>query len=398
MRFLLAAFMVVSAFTFAAWAEQPIGSIDFADGPFTLTRNGTAVSGPSIGDDIYDQDLISTGTSGSVTIALAKATGMGGTIKVAPESSLYLEVDGPEGQQHSQVELISGGLSLKLKKLAGSPTLAVATDTATMGVRGTEFEVTTSDNGDILVTCTEGEVACTDESGSSVSAVPGQTVEKQEGQRMQRRALAIAEYQKFKATWISNESAAFKRGAGRAAAAIAIRYLDLLSRFQSIHEELAANGTLRRWAEEEKTGTSAAGPELDSQLAEVGPRLREARRVLGAMMRITVRVDALYRVLKEDRAALRQPIRKGLSTEEFFNRFRAQRAENFQRQVWLMHALKLYRSKLALAHRTAQQTGAGGAAAAPTGGAATTPTGGAAAAGTSPAPDGTSGQAPAASP
>jgi len=345
MKALLVAAAAVSV-CLSLWAEDPVGSIDFADGPFTITRSGAAVAAPSIGDDVYDQDLIATGDGGSVTIALAAATGMTGTIKLSANSSLILQLDEVGGAQRTQAELISGQVGLKVKKIAGAPALTVSTDTASMGVRGTEFDVTTSDEGNLLVTCTEGEVACTDESGTT-TAVPGQTVEKREGQRMQRRALALADYRSFREKWMADESTAFKRNARRAAGLLAVRYLDLLRTFQAIHEELSSSGILKQWMEDEKAGKSSASPDRAQQLAQVGPRLSEARKTLGAMMRISARIQALDNALKGDRVAMARRVRPDLTVSEFFERFRSQREMNVQREAWLLHAWKLYRRQLA---------------------------------------------------
>ncbi len=326
-------------------SEEAIAGIEFIDGTVTITRAGAPLKAVSIGDDLQDEDYISTGANGRVTLALsASLTGMSGTIKVAPRSSFYLRVDELKGERQTEAELIAGQISLKVKKASGSPSLSVSTGNTVMGVRGTEFEVTTSPEGSVLVDCSEGEVSCSDESGQS-SALPGQAVEKREGVKLRRLAVSLADSASFRQKWIDGEEESFRKNAPKAAKAIAARYLELAERLVSLHAELSSSGVLKQWSEDARKGSVArtAPQDLDRQLAATGSRLLEAKKILGTMERIGARVEALELALADQSAVLAQELRKGFTVADFFKRFEAEKERNIQRVAWLRFAGKLYK-------------------------------------------------------
>ena len=344
--------------------ESPLATVEFLDGKVTVTRDGEPLKGVSIGDELYDEDLLSTGADGSLVLALAPATGMRGTIRVSPKSSFYLRSEPSGGGQKSQAELIAGQLSLKMKKLAGEPSFEVTSGSTVMGVRGTEFTVTSSPSGALLVSCVEGEVACV-EDGDAASAVPGQAVERREGARLRRLAVAAGEAEGFRQRWADEEAAAFRRDAPKAAKAIAQKYLELQAAFAESQEQAAGSEVLRRWIAERKAGAKGGRPDLAAlerdlrELRKLGPSLLEGRRLLGQLERANAAVAALEEALAGDEAVLKQEIRKGLTVGDFFGKFAAER-ERLDRQVaWFRQAGKLLKQRESLFER-ARSGGPGG--------------------------------------
>ncbi|MBL8967544.1 MAG: FecR domain-containing protein [Spirochaetaceae bacterium] len=381
--------------------EDPIATIEYLDGPVTITRDGRTIADPFIGDDVYDEDLFRTGSGGSVVIALGGATGMRGNITVAQKSAFYLRLAGSGDKTKSQAELVAGQLALKVKKIAGSPELEVLAADTVAGVRGTEFTVTSSAGGAVLVSCVEGEVACVVD-GDSLSALPGQAVERREGARLRRMAVAAGEDENFRRRWADDEAAAFKRDAPKAARTIATRYLELSERLAGIHKELAASGVLRRWAEEREAalsrrpprnprgaapgtppgsaqGPAPAGPPsggspakpgatpgakpgggaatrapqrpdlatLGKEVREVAPLLRESAAILGKLERMNAAVDELEKALAGEEAILSEEVRKGLTVRDFFKRFETGR-ERLDRDIaWLRQAGKMLKQRSA---------------------------------------------------
>jgi ferric-dicitrate binding protein FerR (iron transport regulator) len=63
--------------------------------------------------------------------------------------------------------VIIGQLSFKVKKVAAAPALDLATESALMGVRSTQFSLTSTVGGDLMVSCEEGEVSMADEEGQA---------------------------------------------------------------------------------------------------------------------------------------------------------------------------------------------------------------------------------------
>lgn len=381
--------------------EDPIATIEYLDGPVTITRDGRTIADPFIGDEVYDEDLFRTGSGGRVVIALGGATGMRGSVTVAQKSAFYLRFAGSADKPKSQAELVAGQLALKVKKIAGSPEFEVVAADTVAGVRGTEFTVTSSAGGAVLVSCVEGEVACAVD-GDSLSALPGQAVERREGARLRRMAIASGEDENFRRRWADDEAAAFKRDAPKAARIIATRYLELSERLAGLHKELAASGVLRRWAEEREEalsrrpprsprgaapgapqGLAPAGPPgagtpskpgaapgakpgakpgagatprapqrpdlatLEKEIREVAPLLRESAAILGKLERMNAAVAELEEALAGDEAILSEEVRKGLTVRDFFKRFDAGR-ERLDRDIaWLRHAGKMLKQRAA---------------------------------------------------
>lgn len=334
-------FLLLSA---SAFAQTEIASIDYLDGPVNVKRDGDLLPSVSIGDPLYDGDMISTGSAGKASIALAASTDMKGSIQVAPNSSFYLEHELLAGESKNKAELIAGQLSLKVKKLGGAPSFTVSTETAVMTVRGTEFEVSTTDSGSVLVNCSEGEVACSDEEGQT-SAVPGQLVQKREGEQLSRFSVQIADYQAYREHWLAAEDEAFRQNAPKAARAIALRYRELAEKLVQLHTQLFASGVLQHWIQDWKSKPPKLEDpqQLKADLAEVGPSLAGARRLLASMERLDNQVIALQRVVGQDSDVLGQKLNEKVTIGDFFRRFDTERAKNAQRAAWIRRASGLFR-------------------------------------------------------
>lgn len=343
MRSFLAIVMALAALA-AAGGEEAIATIDYAEGPVSVTRDGAALPNPGIGDEIHDGDLVATGAGATLSLKLEKATGMSGSVKVSPNTSFYFSVDSVKGEKQSLAELIAGQVGLKVKKIGGAPGFSVSAGSAVCAVRGTEFDVVSSPGGSLLVGCSEGEVECSSE-GASASAVPGQAVEKLEDAKLARRAVALADYENFKARWIAGEAEAFKKNAPRAARRIALRYFDLAERLVANHERIAASGALKAWLQEERSGSPPAmsDEELDRRLAELGPLLADSRAILASMERVATRVAALEDVVGNDPAIMAQQVRAGVTIADFFKRFEVAKEKDKQRILALRKALKLWK-------------------------------------------------------
>lgn len=348
---LLSALSLLFAAALAAQepSEPPVATISFESGPVSIRRDGEAVAAHDIGDPIYDDDFISTGSGASLVFDLLPRTGMRGSVSLQQKTSLYFRLDTVKGERQSQAELIAGQVAVKVKRLSGSPGFSVATESTVCGVRGTEFEVTSAPGGDLLVACSEGEVACSSE-GSSESALPGQVVEKREGQRLGRKAVAASAYADFKRKWVSDEEEAFRRNAPKAARQILLRYLELQRRLGQSAEAIAKDRDIRALLEQKRKG-QAPGPaelaDLERRGADIGKRLAEARSLLSAMERIEAQVSALGETLdRKDPKLMETELREGLSLGSFFDRFEEMRANDLRRSAELRTGVKLFRQRM----------------------------------------------------
>ncbi|HUW40993.1 MAG TPA: FecR family protein [Rectinemataceae bacterium] len=292
--------MVLAASALAAWALQSVelGRIDYVEGTVTISRVGRIISNPNIDDPLLSGDLIRTGGDGQVVIAMDKATGMRGTITVDPRSTLYLKLDFMKGQSRTTVDFLTGSMRSKVTKIAGEPRVNVVTDSATMGVRGTEYGVAVSVNDDVLVTCTRGEVAVTD--GTNEVPVPaGHGVVKKPDQGFEEIPVAISSVKDFTQLWMTEEIDAFKADAPRALADYAERYRNLEAQFAEAYKPFQESPTPRKWAEEDQSGAKIdpMSPEVLREKKEMAGYLFSIRKVLFIFERVYYRVDQISAIV-----------------------------------------------------------------------------------------------------
>ena len=106
--------------------------------------------------------------------------------------------------QQTKFEMLTGALALKVQKLSGNGDVIVQTESAVMGVRGTEFTVSAAPEGSILVTCEEGKVSCQSE-GREVQAVPGRAVEKPRDGGLRELAVEVGDLGDFRQQWFDSK-------------------------------------------------------------------------------------------------------------------------------------------------------------------------------------------------
>lgn len=162
-------------------ARRKIGEIVFFDGTVTIARKGATVKNVQIGDTVYTFDIVTTGPKSKMEIDLAAGTPGGGTVKLAENTSFYFDTKLLDnGARKTVIQLLAGALQVKVDKLANG-SFTIATDAATLGVRGTLFIVDTIPDGTMMVTCAEGTVAVKTDDGSEVKAPAGSAVVVQDG-------------------------------------------------------------------------------------------------------------------------------------------------------------------------------------------------------------------------
>jgi len=139
---------------------QIMGEIDYCEGIVQITRNGENLKSVDIGTKIENLDLIKTSVDGVASITFNKNSGLTGTVQIMNGTTALIRQDQITGIPLNEVQLMAGSVGLKVKKLAGIDSrIQVRSPSAVLGVRGTEF-VVSSFNGSSIVACKEGEVFC----------------------------------------------------------------------------------------------------------------------------------------------------------------------------------------------------------------------------------------------
>ena len=161
--------LVIVVFLFAGSlaAKSVTGSISYVEGYVDLYRDGELLDWElvDIGFGVEEFDLIETGSDGMVEIDINLPSGSRTSLLVKSNTAFYFEMEEKSGRNQTSFQMLSGSISFKVQKLSGKDTMNVNTESAVMGVRGTNFEIVSSPEGGILVLCDEGAVSCKDNQG-----------------------------------------------------------------------------------------------------------------------------------------------------------------------------------------------------------------------------------------
>ena len=330
--------------TSTAFAEQ-VGEVVFIDGRVEVLRNEQSLTEAelNVGAPIENLDRIRTGEDGQVTITVTAANGAPAEIRVAPRTTFYVEIEQVERRSTTTLGLMTGSLGLKVQRLSGNRELAVRTETTTMGVRGTTFDVETSPAGDVLVSTQEGSVVCSDEDkGDEFVAEPGQVVERRtDDDTFRSIPVAVSSLEQFRRDWITERIEVFRGNALRATRSYALRYERLINEFNDAYDDLMSNRELlSKWAREDREARTGSRLEI----------LREKRAVVGALFRLRRTLFVLERVyfrLAElegyyGEGLGRGDLRQGLSAAQFWARFAADRRELGAKMARVRYVVKMY--------------------------------------------------------
>lgn len=123
-----------------ATAAEPIGLVKTLSGGATVTRAGAPAQPLAAGTDVYQDDVIATGTDGSLGITFRDDT----TLSMGPKGRMVLDefaFDPAHEDVKLGVRLMRGTFAMvsgQAAKLAPEK-VAVKTPTMTIGIRGTSF-------------------------------------------------------------------------------------------------------------------------------------------------------------------------------------------------------------------------------------------------------------------
>jgi len=326
-----------------AAAQAEIGAIAYMEEGVEIDRNRETIPAWDvfIGMGVENYDLMRTDGTGYAEVELDSPRSAPSIVKISPNTSFYFEMNKIGRDDTTTIGLITGSLSVKVAKLSGRQNVEVATESALMGVRGTDFDVTLSPGGDILVTAEEGRVSCIDDSGQELFAEPGRVVEKRPGELFREVPVAVSDLETFQREWYAERLEVFKANALGAIKFYAGRYLRLKSRFDSVYGDLQGNTQiLRKWYEEDRHGRIGGRMESMREKKELIGELLELRKILYMFERVYFRLIELEGYYREGYG--RGQIEPGLSSAAFFNRFNREKRELGEKMAELRYITKLY--------------------------------------------------------
>jgi hypothetical protein len=319
-----------------------VGDTSYLEGTVSVQRDGQDLDSSEVqtGLAIENYDMVKTAADGLAEVSITTPKSAGATIKVSPRTQFSFQLNNTGSHQQSFVGLMSGTVALTVAKLTGTQDLMVHTESAVMGVRGTEFSVTAPPTGEVLVTCKSGDVVITDEKGNEFHATPGTAVVKRFGEPLGTLAVT-GDMDAFRKGWEDERLAFLKEHALDVMQREARHYDALADEFDAEYAALQEKKEiLAKWRAEEKKGVLGGKEDLEKEKAEIGELLADLRETQFLLERVHYRLVTLKDL--HDQGFGDGDIRKGLTAKEFFERFGKDRAALELRLADVRYVTKLF--------------------------------------------------------
>jgi len=330
--------LMVCAFV-PAFSEEVSGEIVYIEGNVEVYRDGSKLDwrAVDIGTYLQQYDMVETGEDGLVEILLSQSGG-GTNVTVEPETSFYFEVEAVEGPQKTSFAVMTGAMSFRVKKLSGNEAFQVRTESVAMGVRGTEFRVSTAPEGSVLCTTNEGLVECTTDEKELALAKPGQVVEKVTKQKLSTSQVAVEQLENYQSSWMQEREEVFKRGAHTFIKGYGLQYLKVRPRF------MQAYSALKRVEPKLRQVESGGGMGNTGQLfrlkSEVSSAVVKMRSIMPMFEHLFFRLQRLsdYHALGYGQGM----ISRNTSTTDFFSNFNDMELQMKRRLSETYYLLRLF--------------------------------------------------------
>ena len=324
-----------------AYSDDRMGSVTYLEGDVSIVRDGGDLSGVSIGSDVQNFDLVKTGPDGLAEFSLDAPSVPRMTVKLRGNTQFSLETSTLQRKQQTTIGIIGGQIALKVAKLTGDQAVSVKSDSAVMGVRGTDFTVTAPETGDILVTCDEGDVLCTDDQGRELHAQPGTVVEKQPLVLFRATAVAAGDLDRYRGTWADQRAQFLQQNAFRLIQANARLYRQLVRDLNAANAQLLrSQSILSTWADEDRRGRVGTRAEVFRERLAIGGQLARLRQIQFRLERVSFRLLRLQAL--HDAGTGVGTIDPGLTTAQFFTQVQNERRDVAQKLALTRYVAKQY--------------------------------------------------------
>ncbi|MCF6334958.1 MAG: FecR family protein [Spirochaetales bacterium] len=324
----------------AVFGGSSSGTITYIEGYVDLYRDGELLDWEmvDIGFEVKEFDLIETGDDGLVEIELKLPSGSGTSLTVSESTAFYFEMKEQGGKNQTAFQMMSGSISFKVQKLTGRDGLNVQTESAVMGVRGTEFDVVYSPEGGILVLCNEGTVSVKDNQGREKYSRPGSVIAKVPDSGLSSFSVSVDDLGLYRNYWVSSRDEVFRSGAEVFIKGYAKQFLLFEPKFNDAFNALMEEKSeLERYGKEPVEGSPGT---LFKAKSQVSPGIIKMRSILPIFEMTFYRLKVLEKY--HDEGLGRGPIDNNLTSEKFFNDFKA-RKNNISRQLAeVRYLFKLY--------------------------------------------------------
>ena len=318
------------------------GMISYIEGTVDVYRDGEQLPWHEvdIGFELQEYDLVKTADDGAVDIDLELPSGRTVAVHISPKTAFYFSLGVLESGSQTRFDLLKGTIGFKVKRLAFAGEVAVRTQTVAMGVRGTEFTVTTAPEGSLLVTCSEGEVVCFDDEGASRLAESGTAVEKTDD-GLRGITVSPSDLEDFRTNWFEEREAIFRAGAPVFITGFALQYLQYVDDYEEAYTLLwRERDIFAEWARTRaRDGDISLGEHL-LQRRDVTPAVIAMRAIFPVFEQVFYRLQVLESY--HSQGIGQTTIRRNLSSDQFFRSFNRRQMPIEREFAYVRYCFKLF--------------------------------------------------------
>ncbi|MBN2509123.1 MAG: FecR domain-containing protein [Spirochaetales bacterium] len=337
---ILSYLMILS--TFGLYGQEA-GYIEYLSGMVNVQHKGevSELLPEDIGYSVFEYDLISTGSDGLVELAL-DGVGSSGTKLTIHENTVFtVESGGRREYPDTRLKILKGSIGLRVTKLLHGSSLSVQTETASMGVRGTSFNIATGPDGSVLVVCSEGKVSCTGYKGDEYFAEPGTGVEKLPADDMGTIAVEKGTEEAYMASWVATRKEVFKSGAPIFVKAYWNQWKNIRGLYNSAYEKLIQKSALMQQygLKALESGFQTTG-DMVKVKTEVSAEVIEIRKFFSLYEQVFYRLSELEEYHRNGIGVVQ--LDKKTSSEAFFTDFRRKYDDYLRELAVTRYLMRMY--------------------------------------------------------
>ncbi len=328
----------------SAAANNTIGTLVYFDGRVDLQREGVYMTGDSVdfGLEINNYDLVATHATSYAEVELSTPAAPGVSVSIEENTAFYFEIAEVGGTPQTDFSLLSGSISFRVAQITGNGRLNVRTDSAVLGVRGTDFKVDSAPDGSLLVSVTQGRVAVADAEGEELLVEPGRVAQKLADGTLEAIPVSLSDVETFRENWYSDRIEAFRGNALSAIRFYANLYQEQMERFVDAYDRMMGNREiLNRWDSLYLDGRRPGTAQRLRDNREMGPALLAVRQTLVIFERVYYRLVQLQD-LHDNEGLGRGSVSSGYSTTAFFRDFEEDARSLNTMMARVRHAYDLY--------------------------------------------------------
>ncbi len=317
--------------------------IIYMEGTVDISRDGQYLDyyDVDIGTVIENYDMIETGDDGFLEIEVKTPVSPAVTLKIHENTNFYFDTKKSQGKTKTSFQLLAGSMGLKVQKLMVNNELDVNVNENVMGVRGTEFTISSTIDGSTLVTTKEGRVSCTNKKGKVGYTSPGVVCETEGDSAFKEVPVPVDQLDNYTKKW--NEA---RMEVLRSNALVSIRhysrlYTQFYPRFDNSWKALERkDSTFDKWYRYMRSGNKPSLSEAVLDKQSVSREIIELRSVLPIYQHTYYVMSVLLKL--HDEGYGRGSITGSMNQTQLFNHFKGNMDETRRRLAKSLFYFRIY--------------------------------------------------------